>query len=183
MKKTTFLLSIFICLYSFSYSQEFGYNTTDIGAEYNWSPNASTYSLQLAFNAKTHHSLIVLGGYNKVQSDPSTADNNESGTGWSASLGYRYYIKILPRRFYIGARIEVSNLEINWSKLIGGGTSKIMVLQPSVETGYTLLINELFFITPYVAAGYQTTLKTNGAAVSYGNGFVPLAGISAGFRF
>ncbi|MEO5945933.1 MAG: hypothetical protein ABIP79_03895, partial [Chitinophagaceae bacterium] len=89
----------------------------------------------------------------------------------------------LPKRFYIGARVEVSNLKINWSKLIGGGTSKIILLQPSVETGYTLLINELLFITPYVAAGYQTTLKTVGATVSYGNGFVPLAGVSAGFRF
>ena len=55
--------------------------------------------------------LIVRGGYNKVQSDPSTADNKESGTGgvlWVTGI-----ICALPRRFYISARIEVSNLEIN----------------------------------------------------------------------
>ena len=181
--KKTILLGILIYLCSISYSQEMGFNTTDIGAEYNYTSSYSSYSMQLAFNAKTHHSIIIRGGYNKIQSDPTTADNNESGNGWSASLGYRYYIKVLPRRFYIGTRVEVSNLDINWSKFIGGGTSKIIVLQPSIETGYTLLINELFFITPYVAGGFQTTLKTKGETVNYGNGFIPFAGISAGFRF
>lgn len=183
MKKKFLFYILVLLISSTSNAQDLGYNSVDIGGDYQWNPDASTYSLQVASNAKIHHSVLFRAGYTKIQSDPNTADNNESGSGWSASIGYRYYIGIIPKGFYLGARIEVSDLKINWSNLIGGGTTKTLSLQPSLETGYTFLINDLFFITPNIAAGYQTNLKTNGVAVSYGNGFVPIAGISAGFRF
>ncbi len=181
MKKYILLITALSVIHSISQSQDLGYNTVDIGGDYQWNPDASSYSLHVAFNAKIHHSIILRGGYTNLEPN-NIIDNSEKGNGWNASIGYRYYPNIRPYKFYIGTKIELSDLKIDWSRFIGAGTTKILVLQPTIETGYTFLINDLFFITPNIGAGYQTTINTNGSAVTYGNGFIPVIGISTGFR-
>ena len=184
MRKLTSLIAITILLSLNAASQEeFGYNTTDLGAEYQWSPDANTYNFTVAFNAKLHSSFIFRGGYSNAGLQKTATHNGEEGSGFSGSIGYRYFIGVIPKRFYIGARFNLSMMKIHWSTSLTESDSKLTILQPALETGYTFLINEVFFITPYIAAGPQVILKKEGAAVDYGEGFQPLAGINMGFRF
>ena len=52
---------------------------------------------------------------------------------------------------------------------------------PSLQTGYMILINDQFFITPTVAAGYKTNLQSKLSADE--SKAVALLGISLGAKF
>ena len=181
MKKPTLLIIPLLCLAA--RSQDFGYKTTDVGAEFQLDPDGAAYNLQFAFNAKIHHSFLLRAGYKTANPVRTRLHDSEEGHGWGGSAGYRYYLNVLPRRFYIGARVELWKMNIHWSIPVTESTTKLTILQPSLEAGYTFLINDLFFITPYLAGGPQVNLKTEGAKVNYGEAFNTLIGISAGWRF
>lgn len=174
---TCFLLSIA------PRSQDFGYRTIDVGAEFQVDPDGAAYQLHFAFNAKTHHSFVLRGGYHKAGLVRTALHDGEEGSGWGGSLGYRYYVGVMPRRFFVGARADIRVMTIHWSIPVTESDTKLTIFQPSLEAGYTFLINDMFFITPYVAGGPQVKLKTEGDKVNYGEGFNTLFGISAGWRF
>jgi hypothetical protein len=183
MKKPLTLIISFLLVTTIAKTQDFGYKTVDVGGEYQWHPDGMIASLQFAFNSKVHSSFLIRGGYNKVNLKRTTLHDGEEGTGWGGSVGYRYYVGVIPRRFFIGLRADVWNMNIHYSIPVSESSSKLIVFQPGLETGYTILINEQFFITPSFTATTQITLKTEGDKVNYGQGFMPMAGISAGWRF
>lgn len=164
-------------------SQELGYNTKDVGAEYQYTPDFSSFNLLVGFNAKIHHSIIIRGGYSSASSQKTSLHTGELGHGWNASVGYRYHFSVVPKRFFLGLHAGVQSMNITWSTPESEGISKLMIFQPKIEAGYTIVINDLFYITPQVSGTAQTTLSTNGEKVSFGNGFLPGAGISIGWRF
>lgn len=179
-----FLLSFTVVIFSFiGHSQDVGYRTTDVGAEFQYASDFTSYKLHIGFNAEEHHSFILRGGYLKTLKQTTSAHNSEKGSGWEGSLGYRYHFSVVPKRFFIGAGIGIQSVNINWSAFLTEGSTKLLVLQPAIETGYTLVINDYMFITPVVAGILQTTINTKGDKVAYGSGFLPSAGISLGWRF
>ncbi|MGQ0740093.1 MAG: DUF3575 domain-containing protein [Bacteroidota bacterium] len=183
MQKRFFVLIAVISFSVSSHSQDVGYRTFDAGAEFQYVKDGPAFNLQLALNAEEHHSVILRGGYLKVSGKTTSAHNSEAGSGWGGAFGYRYYFSVLPKRFFIGARAALWSMNITWSVPEASGSSKLLLLQPAVETGYTWIINDYFFITPQLSASVQTTLSTKGEKVAYGTGFVPQAGISIGWRF
>lgn len=182
MKKQFFLFVIL--LFSLAVrSQELGYRTLDAGGGYLYSEEGPQINLQFALNAKEHHSFVFGGGYKKLNRQ-STADHSvEDGNGWGGFLGYRYHFSIMPKRFFIGVRAGIQSMNINWVTTEAEGKSELLLLQPGLETGYTFLINDLFFITPHIIASLQKKLNAKGEAVSCGTDFLPMAGISLGWRF
>lgn len=182
MKKFTGLTLFIISFSITSLSQDMGYTTTDVGGEFQWQPDGLLVNLQLAFNAKIHSSLIFRVGYNKTESG-STLHSSENGRGWGGSLGYRYYFSILPKRFFLGLKADVWKETVHWSVPVTESDTKFLIYQPAAEAGYTFLINDQFFITPHFTAAYQIKANNKGEEVAYGEGFVPMAGISAGWRF
>src|SRR5258705_12389655 len=176
MKRTTFLL-IAILLFTIARSQDMGFRTTDIGAEYQWYPHGTIYNLHVAFNAKLNHSIQVRLGYNHVPAYDA-GDHTEFGKGWGGGLGYRYYFKPFPYKFFIGARADVWVMKIDKVYSFFDFSSvqnNYLILQPALEAGYTFVINDILYITPYAAAGFQTDFSQS-PSVNYGNGFVPTAG-------
>lgn len=184
MKKITgfFFVFLFSILTKTVSSQDFGYKTIDVGGEYQWQPDGLLLNLQLAFNAKTHSSFVLRAGYNKTTA-ASITHNSEEGKGWGGSIGYRYYFSVMPKRFFIGIKADVWKETVHWSIPVTESDTKFLIYQPGAEIGYTFLINDLFFITPHFTAAYQIKANNKGEAVAYGEGFVPLAGIGAGWRF
>lgn len=175
-----------LCLFSiplFSQAQETGYNTFDIGAEYQHFNNSSEMNLQLAFNAKIHHSIVLRAGYSNAVRETTATHYSEEGNGWSGSIGYRYYFSVLPKRFFIGARAGIASMDMKWTAQATKGSSTLLVFQPAFETGFTFLINDQLFITPHLSAGIQTTINNKGEKVTYGDGFNGGGGISVGWRF
>jgi hypothetical protein len=196
MKKLFSLVIPVFMFYSYAYAQNMGFRTTDIGGEYQKYNRGSIYNLHVAFNAKLNHSFQLRLGYNhlsvynavrKSVNDPTyDVHQTEWGKGWGGGLGYRYYFKPFPHKFFIGARADlwVMWLEIDFGP-IGPAvytTKHTVILQPALEAGYTFVINDMVYFTPYVSAGFQTDFY-KASMTQYGNGFVPTAGISAGIRF
>jgi len=182
MKKPAFL-GIYLLLSGFLYSQEyieFGYRTTDIGGSYEWYPSGSVFGLHAAFNSRLHHSVHFKLGYNVSNRKDGGENDNEKGNGWGGTLGYRYYFKPFPHKFFIGARSDLWRMSIDWEKGGQAGTSKTWTLVPAFEIGYTFFINDQAFLTPSMSTGTEINLKTDGQKV--GQGFITLIGISAGVR-
>jgi len=181
MRKLTFILFLsFLSFASFSQS-EVGYNTTDIGGEFQWYKDGKFVGLHLAANSKLHNSFHAEIGY-YIAGDPAASyyDNQNKG-GLGLGLGYRYYTMYRPHAFFIGVKI---NLFTNKIILVGTQdpethTSKIFI--PSLETGYMILINDMFFITPSVSLGYKTNLES--IMKLDDKKAVALIGISTGFKF
>ena len=113
MKKQLNLAILTFLFCSCSYAQDMGFRTTDIGGEYQWYPHGSIYNLHVAFNAKLNHSIQLRLGYNNVPAYDA-GDHTEFGKGWGGGLGYRYYFKPFPYKFFIGARADV------WARQVGG---------------------------------------------------------------
>jgi hypothetical protein len=180
MKKLTAILLIsFVTLASFS-QMEVGYNTTDIGAEFQWYKDGKFIGLHAAVNAKLHHSIHGEIGYYVAGNPTATLYVNEKKGGLGLGLGYRYYTMLRPHAFFIGVK---ANLFTNKVKLLGTQdpewrTSKIFI--PAFETGYMILVNDLFFITPSLAIGYKTNLEFKSLDEQKAVG---LLGISMGFKF
>jgi|KBSSwiStaDraftv2_1062776.scaffolds.fasta_scaffold107108_2 hypothetical protein len=184
MKKQLNLAILTFLFCSCSYAQDMGFRTTDIGGEYQWYPHGSIYNLHVAFNAKLNHSIQLRLGYNNVPAYDA-GDHTEFGKGWGGGLGYRYYFKPFPYKFFIGARADVWAMKIEQVYDFFDFLStqdNYLVLQPALEAGYTFIINDVLYITAYGSAGFQTGFDRS-STMKYGNGFVPTAGISAGFRF
>ena len=72
---------------------EVGYNTTDIGAEFQWYKDGKFIGLHLATNAKLHHSFHATIGY-YMAGDPTASfyynvNNGRTGRWIGLSLLYR----------------------------------------------------------------------------------------------
>jgi hypothetical protein len=179
MKKVLTLSLLFLSVSAFSFSQEVGYKTTDIGAEYGHYTGGNVFNLHVAFNSKLHHSFIIRAGYNAVSEQQSTFLKNESGGGITAGLGYRYFFSYRPHRFFLGVRADYRKFDVDWYDVNSSGNYKLNNYFIGGEAGYKLLINDQIFITPTIGLGVITGI--DGGPVR--TGFSALPGISAGVQF
>lgn len=182
--KKIFCLLVFITTTALAAlsQDDMGYRTTDVGGAAQYQPDGLLLHLHLAFNAKIHNSIVFQAGYNKTKSG-SPLHDEEDGTGWGGSIGYRYYFDFLPRKFFLGFNVGAWKMDVKWSKTSGTGNSSFVFIQPAAELGYTFLFNDQFFITPYITGSYQVKANSENDNIAYGSGFVPMAGLSMGWRF
>jgi len=183
MKKAIITIITLILFSNRSFSQEVGYNTKDFGAEYNYYTGGNIFNFHVAFNSKLHHSIIIRAGYNSVNEQHSSSFTIEKGGGLSAGLGYRYFFAYRPHLFFIGAKLDYWNLDISWNETYSGGRYKASSIFTGAETGYKILINDRFFITPSVGLGVVNAIGSNTNKNSTRTGFTVLPGISTGVQF
>jgi hypothetical protein len=182
MKKLpAILLVTFLFSKSFGQMAEIGYNTADVGAEFQWYKDGKFLGLHFAYNAKLHHSVHGEIGYYMAGDPTAVYYANQDKGGMGLGVGYRYYTMLRPHAFFIGIK---ANLFTNKIVLLGTQdpethTSKIFV--PALETGYMILINDLFFISPGISIGYKTNLES--ILSQDEKKAVVLLGISTGFKF
>jgi hypothetical protein len=62
-KLLVILLMLFVSSQSSGQMEEIGYNTTDVGAEFQWYKGGKFIGLHVAVNAKLHHSIHGEIGY------------------------------------------------------------------------------------------------------------------------
>ena len=178
MKKLAVIL--FISLSSFAVSAqmaEIGYNTNDIGAEFQYYKDGQFIGLHLAHNAKLHHSFHFEIGYYIAGDPTSSFYSNMNNGGLGLGLGYRYYFLLRPHGFFAGLKANLFTYKVGTQTLMAY-TSKIFI--PSLETGYMILVNDMFFITPSVSFGYKTNLESG--LKQDEEKTVALFGISCGFK-
>ena len=181
MKKYIFLIIFFLCSTLYATTQDFGYKTIDVGAEFLTSSKGNTTSLLLAYNLPVHHAFLLRAGYTSSKWKEKGNHDYEEGSGPGVSLGYRYYFLVRPHGFFLGVNAQAWKLSIDWREGTTTGKTKTWGLQPTVEMGYMFLINDMFFISPTISSGIQSNFKTEGQEV--GEGFITRFGISAGWKF
>ena len=182
MKKATisfFLVFLFVASHA---QMEVGYNTTDVGAEFQWYKDGKFIGLHLATNARLHHSFQATIGY-YMAGDPTAAFYyNISNGGLGGGLGYRYYTGLRPHRFFIGAKADLFTYKVGMGTLtLNIEPRSSMIFIPSLQTGYMILINDMFFISPTASLGYKMNIQSDMSLDE--EKAVGLFGISCGFKF
>jgi hypothetical protein len=169
-------------LFNASHAQmEVGYNTTDIGGEFQWYKDGKFIGLHLATNAKLHHSFHATIGY-YIPGDPTASFYyNQNNGGLGAGLGYRYYILLRPHGFFMGAKADLFTCKIMLDTQTSEDPYTSMIFIPSLQAGYMILINDMFFITPTASFGYKTNLQSEMSLDEKKS--VALFGISLGAKF
>ena len=158
MKKLAVILLISMSSFALSgQMSEIGYNTHDIGAEFQYYKGGQFIGLHLAHNAKLHHSFHAEIGY-YIAGDPTSSfySNMYNGGLW-VGLGYRFYFLLRPHGLFAGLKSNLFTYKVGTQTLMEY-TSKIFI--PSLEAGYMILVNDLFFITPSISFGYKTNLES-----------------------
>jgi len=181
MKKAAIIFFLVFLFNASNAQMEVGYNTTDIGAEFQWYKDGKFIGLHLATNSKLHHSFHATIGY-YIAGDPTASFYyNQNNGGLGAGLGYRYYTNLRPHGFFIGAKADLFTYKIMLDTQAPEGPHTSMIFIPSLQTGYMILINDMFFITPTASVGYKTNLQSKLSADEKKS--VALLGISVGAKF
>ena len=183
MKRLTTIFFLVVLFNASNAQMEVGYNTADIGAEFQWYKDGKFIGLHLATNSKLHHSFHATIGYYIAGDPTATFYYNQNNGGLGAGLGYRYYFLLRPHRFFIGVKADLFThkvaLKTQTPMVDGPHTSMIFI--PSLQTGYMILINDQLFITPTASFGYKTNLQDKMTADEQKS--VALLGISIGAKF
>ena len=181
MKKVTTIFFLVVLFITSHAQMEVGFNTADIGAEFQWYKDGKFIGLHLATNSKLHHSFHATIGY-YIAGDPTASFYyNQNNGGLGAGLGYRYYFLLRPHRFFIGAKADLFTYKVMLDTQTPEGPHTSMIFIPSLQAGHMFLINDMFFITPTASFGYKTNLQSKMSADEKKS--VALLGVSIGAKF
>jgi hypothetical protein len=104
----------------------------------------------------------------------SGLNDDERGTGYGGSVGYRYLFTPAKNSFFIGARVDLFSTKIKWKNNIGtvqqtSGITTTLVLQPSAELGYRIMLtNSRWNILFAGGIGEEINIRTKGRDVGQG---------------
>jgi hypothetical protein len=181
MFKKTILLFTFFLTCNYLIAQEASSKYTAFGIELQQYPTGFLLGARAEFGFKPHQSFDLRAGYNLVDHRDQGEHANEEGGGFGFTLGYRYYFKPQNTRFFLGIRSDLWFNSIDWQDSpTVSGTTDVVVLQPTIISGYLFLINEKWSITPTLAFGYEFNIVEDGEPV--GQGAILLWGVNFCYR-
>jgi len=176
------LVSILLtCFLYFSSSAQ----VLDITTEFQAYPTGLIPGLRFEkpFNEKNAVHLRL--GYNWIRHGSLGVHDDERGDGFGFSVGYKRYLKPEYRSWYLGIKNDFWFNELDWEDLdaFGSvtGTTRITVVQPTLEAGYLFLLKNDWIFSPSIAFGFEVNVRTQGAEV--GEGAILLLGFNLGRRF
>ncbi len=123
--------------------------------------------------------LTVRAAVNDTDRQDFGEFDDEQGEGIGGGVGYRRYLGGFYDGWMWGARVDLWDLEIDWREDGGAtGTTDVLVLQPTVEAGYTWWLDELrtWRLTLSAAVGAEINIDTDGEDV--GEGAIGLLGVT-----
>jgi len=175
-KSTILIIAILFLYVSYSYPQNVAYedsiNKTDFGLSAQFYPAGIIAALNAEHYIAENSSLIFrLGGNFVDRKDFSDENDNEKGSGFGGSFGYRKHFRTRKGRIVLGLNIDAWNLWINWKNNIdevnaASGTTYTLVLQPWLESGYFFnLKNSSSQIGITAGFGKEINAITNGKDV------------------
>ncbi len=155
----------------------------DIGVEFQAYPTGYMPGVRLERNFGTRHALHLRVGANIFDHRDWGKHLRERGAGVGFTLGYKRYFSEGHEGLFLGLRNDIWWNQVDWGRdngLPSEGTTKITVVQPTVEGGYTFVKNH-FFWTPSLGFGFEINAITDGEPT--GEGAILLAGLIVGYRF
>jgi hypothetical protein len=123
-------------------------------------------------------------GYNVVRHGDAGEHQDERGGGPGLTIGYDV-LPFVSHRWTLGLRTEFWFNEVDWidtlpNDMMVTGTSRVTVLQPTLQGGIRLPMGVRFEFIPTLAFGYEFNIKTTGAEI--GHGAILLAGIIVNYE-
>ena len=146
-----------------------------IGTELQWYPAGWITGIVGNYFITPKHIINVRAAVNIAnRHNWSGLNDDERGTGYGASIGYRYKLHADKSSIFIGTRGDLFRTKINWRNKINtpqetSGSTIIIVYQPSLETGYWFLSkNKKWSFVAAGGIGQEINIKTKGRAVGQG---------------
>lgn len=160
-----------------------------LGVEVQWYPAGWLIGPQAVYFHKPRHVFFTKLGINIAnRHNWSGLNDNEEGTGYGGSLGYRFLFKSNQNTFFIGTRGELYYTSINWQNDIGTpeettGSTKILVYQPSLEFGYWVHSkNKKWSAVLSAGVGAEINLITKGKPVGEGGMYLSAVSVYRSIR-
>ena len=176
MKRIIYLIFSFTLFYSqLSFSQTDSTSLKYLGAAIQIYPAGviATVHKEVFYDYST--SLYFrLGGNFANRHDYSPYNDNEKGSGFGGSVGYRKHKTLKKGSLLIGANLDTWNMWIDWKNDIGEtnqtqGTTYTLVLQPWLEGGYFTDFNNAHSQIGVTAGlGREINIVTAGKKVAAG---------------
>jgi len=158
----------------------------DIGLEFQAYPTGLIPGVRIEKGFGGKHAIHLRAGYQWIRHRDLGVHDDERGDGYGFTLGYRRYFQNDFRGWTISSRCDFWANNIDWTDETPmgdiSGNTKIKVIQPTLDLGYTFLFGEgQTVLTPTVAFGYEVNVKTDGAET--GEGAILLLGVELSRRF
>jgi hypothetical protein len=115
---------------------------TEMGLSMQWYPAGIIMTLNSEIFAGNKSAMLLRSGGNFInRRDYSPYNENENGSGFGGTLGYRRHFYRKSGYFIAGFNTDIWNTWINWKNNIGQpnptfGRTYTLVLQPWIEAGY-----------------------------------------------
>ncbi|MBV1928935.1 MAG: hypothetical protein KUG81_05425 [Gammaproteobacteria bacterium] len=120
-------------------------------------------------------------GYNTTDRQDFGEHDDETGGGPGAGFGYRHFLRAGHAGPFLGGRLDVWSLEIDWKENGTSGTTDVIVAQPTAEVGYAWRVDEGLQFTTNLALGAEFNVDTEGEDV--GEGVILLLGFGLTYGF
>jgi hypothetical protein len=160
----------------------------DIDFEFQAYPTGLIPGLRLEKGFANRHALHLRLGYNWIRHRDLGVQDDERGDGLGGSLGYRLYFKEGFTAWFAGVRSDIWRNTIDWQDLDDDGnlqetgTTRLLVLQPTAELGYSwTFADNTWVFAPSIALGAEINVLTEGRET--GQGAILLIGFTIGKRF
>jgi hypothetical protein len=158
---------------------------TDISFEFQAYPTGLIPGLRVEQGFGDKSALHLRLGANLFDHRNLGVQDEERGSGFGFSVGYKRYLKNDHKGWSLGLKNDIWFNTVNWVDNISGGTdqegtTKIVVVQPTAELGYLMKFGNNWVFTPSIAFGFEVNVKTEGEPT--GEGAIFLLGLSIGRR-
>ena len=145
-------------------------------------PAGSILALQVETPLSEHGVLAFGVGANLTDRQDWGEHDQEDGDGFGGGVGYRYYFGEDLDRWFLGGRLELWSLAIDWrDSPATTGSTDVLVLMPTVEAGYTFRLAQRWRLNLFAAGGAEINVSTDGEDV--GEGAIGLLGFSCLYGF
>lgn len=144
------------------------------GTEVLWYPAGWIAGATAGYYVTPKHFISAGLGVDIANRKDFGKNDDEKGTGFGGSLGYRFVFTPDKSSFLLGTRIDLFSMKVKWKDNIGtpqviNGTTKITIFQPTANVGYWIKPkNSQFNFLFSAGGGAEINIKTNGREVGEG---------------
>lgn len=156
---------------------------TDIGIELQAYPTGFIPGVSVDHSISDKGMIHARLGANLFDHRDLGVHDSETGSGWGGSLGYHHYFSEGQKGLFAGVRADVWSNHVEWSdnSPVLMGETDIIVLQPTLQLGYTMRSESGWYIKPALGFGIEWNVQTEGEPT--GEGAILLLGVQVGKRF
>lgn len=151
------------------------------GAEFRGYPSGEIVSGFLGTDLGNEYFGAASVSYNFAQRGNNGRHDDENGGGVGGGLTVDKYFRPAQQGWFVGGRVEVFFLNIDYRDPGGSGSSDITVLQPTARGGYAFSFDhDRYGVQLGLSLGAEINVHTKGAEV--GDGAIVLGGVAFTFK-